>query len=82
MLVCPLLQVPQFVYAFQTLEYLFRHIHRTKPYTLLMGLISFTSLYALSWWKRKQKALAEVRVRSPPPSITTSNRDFFFVHEP
>jgi hypothetical protein len=51
------------VYAFQTLGYLLTHLKQTQPYTLLMGVLTFVPLFALSKWKKKQRELAEVRRR-------------------
>jgi hypothetical protein len=33
---------------------------QVQVYTLMMGLVTFTALFMLSKWKRRQRALAEV----------------------
>ena len=53
------ISIPSFPYAYQTLQYLFEHIQDTKPWTLLLGMVTFTLLFMLSRWRRLTKARFE-----------------------
>lgn len=53
------INIPAYPYAYQTLQFLFEHIKETKPYTLLLGMVTFTFLFTLSRWRRLTKASVE-----------------------
>lgn len=55
------IKIPQKKYAWQTVYYLFAHIRETKPWTLLLGVVTCALLYAVSKWRRVNKARMEVR---------------------
>lgn len=72
------IKIPAFPYAYQTLEYLFQNIQDTEPWTLLLGLVTFFLLYALSRWRRAARAKLE-RLRSAALSLdsTTPHAHFW-----
>lgn len=75
------INIPAFPYAYQTLQFLFEHIKETKPWTLLLGMVTFTLLFTLSRWRRLTKARIEKQrlvmmaseSMAPPTSKTTKN---------
>lgn len=54
------IKIPQKKYAWQTVYYLFAHIRETKPWTLLLGVVTCALLFALSKWRRITRARIEV----------------------
>ncbi len=74
------IKIPAKKYAYQTLEYLFTHLKEIKPWTLLLGSVTFALLFSLSRWRRQTKARFEKqRLDSlasgvPPPPVPRLTR--------
>lgn len=50
------LSVPRFTYTHQTIIYILSHLHEVNWRALLIGIVTFVSLYLIKEWKRKNKA--------------------------
>ena len=59
------IKVPNFVYAYQTLGYLFKHLGETDGYTVLLGSTSFIFLFWISRWRRKTAKLPSYDLDDP-----------------